>query len=165
MTHETRPPETRMLPFSEVPKPEAPPRASPAEDRLAAEAVSFLTQFSLLDDRIRCRLRYQAHLKSLAFRGDLAASAVIRRLAETEDALDRDIDRLVDLKDLILQLLGRLSRPEAARLLAEIYLNGRTVSQAAAQWGYSRRTAYRLRRKGLAELGSLLTEGGRKSSA
>ena len=147
----------------------ASPAEAPAEPPSVARARAFLERVPALNRRIDLKLQQQDQLRRLITRAVSPAlpgvpsdeegrSALLARFGALEREISRDIDHLCNLKREVQRQLSALEHPRAARMLEALYLQGLTLTQAAARCGCCFRHAQKLRRQGLLELDRLLQE-------
>jgi len=143
------------------------------EEDITMEAKAYLNQARLLDQRISAKLDRVARLRSLTekvtatlgpegrgARNVTSLQDQIIRLMEAEDELNADIDRLVDLKKEISDVISRIGDPDSQLLLELRYLCFRNWNEIAEVLGYHVRTAQRMHGRSLRELAGIMkTEG------
>ena len=126
-------------------------------------AKEFLNQAHRLDQRINSKLDQVASLNDLATKAtavisDMPGSATrnitrmedtIAKIIDLEHEIDKDIDRLVDLKAEIMNTIKAVDHLEYQTLLEKRYLCFQTWEQIAVDMGYDLRWVYRLHNKAL----------------
>ena len=129
-------------------------------------AKEFLSQAYRLDLRINSKIEQMASLNELAAKCTSAVTGMPRNPAKSrspmedavvkivalEEEIDRDIDRLVDLKREIVRVIKEVENPEYQTLLEKRYLCFMTWEQIAVDMNYSIQHVYRLRNRALKEI-------------
>ena len=130
----------------------------------------YLGQAYRLDQRINSKLEQVASLNELATkctstltgmprnpnRGTSTMADAVGKIVDLQAEINRDIDRLVDLKREMVTLIKAVSNPEYQTLLELRYLCFKTWEQIAAEMGYELRWLHRLHGKALGEAEKLL---------
>lgn len=133
-------------------------------------AKDYLSQAFKLDQRINSKLEQVSMLRELA----LKTTSVLKEdnvqstrqrspmenalvnLMSLEEEINEDIDRLVDLKREMSNLISEMESPSHRLLLELRYLSGSTWEEVATIMGYDIRWVYRLHRKALKEADNLV---------
>ena len=129
-------------------------------------AKHYLSQAYKLDQRIECKLRQVERLRDLSTRATASIHAervsgtkerspmenAVVKLIDLEHDINKDIDRLVDLKREIMKFVEELENPDYKLLLESRYLNLMTWEPIAEMMGYSVRQILRIHGKALSEL-------------
>ena len=129
-------------------------------------AKEYLGQAYRLDQRINSKLEQVASLNELATkctstltgmprnpnRGTSTMADAIGKIVDLQAEINRDIDRLVDLKREMVTLIKAVSNPEYQTLLELRYLCFKTWEQISVDMGYSIQHIYRLRGKAYDEI-------------
>ena len=129
-------------------------------------AVEYLSQAYHLDIRINSKIDQVASLNDLAHkataivsgmphspnRGKSTMADTIDKIIDLQEEINRDIDRLVDLKAEIVSVIKAVDNPEYQTLLEKRYLCFMTWESIAVDMGYSIQHLYRLRDKAYAEI-------------
>ena len=130
----------------------------------------YLSQAFRLDQRINSKLEQVSRLRGLATKatGSFQAerisgtsqhspmeSAVVK-LIDLEYEINDDIDRLVDLKREMADLIGEIADPSHRILLELRYLGGNRWEDIALKMGYDLRWIYRLHGRALKEVDLIL---------
>ena len=124
-------------------------------------AKEYLGQAYLIDQRINSKLEQVASLNELATkctstltgmprnpnRGTSTMADAVGKIVDLQAEINRDIDRLVDLKREMVRLIKAVDNTEYQTLLELRYLCFRTWEQIAVDMGYSIQHIYRLREK------------------
>ena len=133
-------------------------------------AKEYLGQAYWLDKRINSKLSMVMSLRETATRttnvmhDDVVSHTrnvhsmqdVIVKIIEMERELDADIDRLVDLKHDIIDVISHISAPPAQVVLEYRYVCYRQWKDIAAELGMHIRNVYRLHDRGLQEVEKIL---------
>ena len=126
----------------------------------------YLGQAYRLDQRINSKLEQVASLNELATkctstltgmprnpnRGTSTMADAVGKIVDLQAEINRDIDRLVDLKREMVRLIKAVDNTEYQTLLELRYLCFRTWEQIAVDMGYSIQHIYRLREKAYDEI-------------
>ena len=140
----------------------------PEEKAALARARRFLSQASMLDQRIEHKLVRQARLKDLVSRrtgvslvgedGTLldSRSLAVQRVIDLEREIDGDIDHLHDVTEEICRVLYQISNQDIALILDDIFLGNCSMEKAAERSGFSVSYTRKLVRWGLLEVDRLL---------
>ena len=126
----------------------------------------YLNQAHRLDQRINSKLEQIASLHDLATKATVTYSDMpsnpnkgksrieecIMKIMELEEEINRDIDRLVDLKTDITHLIKKLDSHEYQILLEQRYLCFKSWEQISVDLGYSIQHTFRLHDEALKEL-------------
>lgn len=121
-------------------------------------AKEYLGQAYRLDQRINSKLEQVASLNELATKctstltgmprnpnhGTSTMADAIGKIIDLQDEINRDIDRLVDLKREMVKLIKAVDNTEYQTLLELRYLCFKTWEQIAVDMGYNVRHVYRL---------------------
>ena len=121
-------------------------------------AKAYLSQSLRLNQRINSKLEQIQSLRELATKctpfltgmpkspnqgGSLMADTVLK-IIDLEQELQKDIDRLVDLKKEIMAVVKAVDNMECQTLLEQRYLCFKSWEQIAVDMGYNVRHVYRL---------------------
>lgn len=123
----------------------------------------YLGQAYRLDQRINSKLEQVASLNELATkctttltgmprnpnRGTSMMADAIAKIVDLQTEINRDIDRLVDLKRDMVKVIKNVDNAEYQTLLELRYLCFKTWEQIAVDMGYTIDNVYRLHRKAL----------------
>ena len=126
----------------------------------------YLGQAYRLDQRINSKLEQVASLNELATkctstltgmprnpnRGTSTMADAVAKIVDLQAEINRDIDRLVDLKREMVRLIKAVDNTEYQTLLELRYLCFKTWEQIAVDMGYSIQHIYRLREKAYDEI-------------
>jgi len=126
----------------------------------------YLGQAYRLDQRINSKLEQVASLNELATkctlsltgmprnpnRGTSTMADAVGKIVDLQAEINRDIDRLVDLKREMVTIIKAVSNPEYQTLLELRYLCFKTWEQISVDMGYSIQHIYRLREKAYDEI-------------
>jgi len=118
----------------------------------------YLGQAYRLDQRINSKLEQVASLNELAIkctstltgmprnpnRGTSTMADAVGKIVDLQAEINRDIDRLVDLKREMVRLIKAVDNTEYQTLLELRYLCFKTWEQIAVDMGYNVRHVYRL---------------------
>lgn len=129
-------------------------------------AKEYLSQARYLDARINSKIQQAHTLNGLATRctstlSDMPKSAspntssmevVICKIIELEEEINRDIDRLVDLKRDITRAIKEVENAEYQTLLEKRYLCFETWENIAVEMGYDSRYLHKLHNRALREI-------------
>ena len=134
-------------------------------------AKKYLEQAYTLDHRINSRLEQLSSLKALATRttgilrqdavkttpdaGAHSREEIIAKIIDMEKEIDAEIDRLVDLKREIYQVIGQVENPVYQTLLELRYLSFRTWDEIGAEMNYTRSTLMKYHKQALKEVEKL----------
>lgn len=129
-------------------------------------AKEYLSQAYRLDQRINSKIEQVASLNDLATKctstltgmprnpnraGSTMADAV-GKIIDLQNEINRDIDRLVDLKREIVTVIKAIENPEYQTLLEKRYLCFLTWEKIAVDMGYDLRWLYRIHKRALDEI-------------
>lgn len=126
----------------------------------------YLGQAYRLDQRINSKLEQVASLNELATkctstltgmprnpnRGTSTMADAVGKIVDLQAEINRDIDRLVDLKREMVSLIKAVDNTEYQTLLELRYLCFKTWEQISVDMGYSIQHIYRLREKAYNEI-------------
>ena len=126
----------------------------------------YLGQAYRLDQRINSKLEQVASLNELATkctstltgmprnpnRGTSTLADAVGKIVDLQAEINRDIDRLVDLKREMVSLIKAVDNTEYQTLLELRYLCFKTWEQISVDMGYSIQHIYRLREKAYDEI-------------
>ncbi len=129
-------------------------------------AKEYLGQAYRIDQRINSKMEQIASLNLLAQKATTVFGAaptggtrnvhrmedVIIKIVDMESEINADIDRLVDLKKEIADVIHRVSNLEYQTLLELRYLCFKTWEQIAVQMGYGIDNVYKMHHKALREV-------------
>lgn len=127
-------------------------------------AKEYLSQAYRLDQRIDSKIAQIASLNDLATkctatltgmprnpnRGGSTMADAVCKIVDLQEEINRDIDRLVDLKREIVAVIKAVENPEYQVMLEKRYLSFQTWEQIAVDMNYSIQHIYRLREKAYA---------------
>lgn len=127
-------------------------------------AKEYLSQAYRLDQRIDSKIAQVSSLNDLATkcsatltgmprnpnRGDSTMADAVCKIVDLQEEINRDIDRLVDLKREIVAVIKAVENPEYQVMLEKRYLSFQTWEQIAVDMNYSIQHIYRLREKAYA---------------
>lgn len=127
-------------------------------------AKEYLSQAYRLDQRIDSKIAQVAALNDLATkctatltgmprnpnRGGSTMADAVCKIVDLQEEINRDIDRLVDLKREIVAVIKAVENPEYQVMLEKRYLSFQTWEQIAVDMNYSIQHIYRLREKAYA---------------
>ena len=128
-----------------------------------------LASHKIIDDRINCMLDEIAELRALAERTTVRISGESRsrgghsdkvganaaKIADLEIKIDREIDRLVDLKDHILEVVASLDNETERTVTERHYILHETWETIAEKLCYTPRHVIRIHNKAVARLEEL----------
>ena len=140
--------------------------------------VEYLSQAYRLDLRINSKIEQVASLNDLAMKatsvvtgmphspnkGKTAMADTIDKIIDLEEEINRDIDRLVDLKAEIVSVIKAVDNPEYQTLLEKRYLCFNSWSQIAEDMHYSGKWVQTLHERSIAAVTRILAERLPKSS-
>ncbi len=129
-------------------------------------AKEYLGQAYRLDQRINSKLEQVMSLRDLATKAtstlsDVAPSgtrnvhrmeAIIVKIVDLENEINRDIDNLVDLKREMVSVIKAVTDPELQTLLELRYLCFKSWEQIAVEMEYSIQHIFRLHDKSIKEI-------------
>jgi hypothetical protein len=135
------------------------------------KAKEYLSKAYKLDYRIDCKLRQSEELRDLATRATASIHAervsgtkqrspmenAIVKLVDLEHEINADIDRLVDLKREIIDLIAKVENMDYQVLLENRYLNFMTWEAIAESMGFTVRNIYFMHGKALKEVDKILS--------
>ena len=122
-------------------------------------AKDYLGQAYRLDQRINSKLQQISSLRSLTQRVNVTSlEEAIIRLMEAEEELNRQIDRLVDMKIDIGKLIDQVHNENYRLILEKRYLCFLPWDQIAEDMHYSRRWVLNRHERALDVVDRLLTE-------
>ncbi len=127
-------------------------------------AKEYLSQAHRLDQRINSKIEQIASLNELATkctatltgmprnpnRGGSTMADAVCKIIDLQEEINRDIDKLVDLKRDIVATIKAIDNPEYQIMLEKRYLCFQTWEQIAVDMNYSIQHIYRLREKAYA---------------
>lgn len=119
-------------------------------------AKEYLSQAHRIDQRIDAKLEQVSALRALATKASCTLSDmprsdspnvcrmedIIIKIVDSENEINAEIDRLVDLKREMRVVIGAVSQPDYQTLLELRYLCFKTWEQIAVSMGYSIFTAF-----------------------
>ena len=128
-----------------------------------------LTSHKATDDRINCMLEEVAQLRALAERSTMRMTGEscskggysdkvgvnAAKIADLEIKIDREIDKLVDLKDRIFELVSRLDDPTEQTVTERHYILHESWEKTAEALGYTPRHVQRIHNRALGHLDAL----------
>lgn len=129
-------------------------------------AKEYLNQAYRLDQRIDAKISQVAALNELALKctatitgmphspnkGDSRMADVVGKIIDLQAEINRDIDRLVDLKREIVRVIKAVDNPEYQTLLEKRYLCFMSWEQIAVEMSFSIQHIYRLHAAALSEV-------------
>lgn len=129
-------------------------------------AKEYLRQAYLLDQRIDSRIEQLHSLKELALKctsvvtgmphspnkGESRLEDTVTKIVDLQTEINRDIDRLVDLKRDIVQVIGEVDNPVYQALLEKRYLSFMSWEQLAGEMSISVVYAFKLHKRALAQV-------------
>lgn len=121
-------------------------------------AKEYLSQAHRLDQRIDAKIAQVKSLNDLAAKctatitgmprnpngGGFTMETAVCKIIDLQDEINRDIDRLVDLKREIMEVIKAVADTEYQILLEKRYLCFHTWEQIAVDMGYNVRHLYRI---------------------
>ena len=133
-------------------------------------AKEYLSQVHNLNQMIDIKLEEASSLRSLASRVTTAFGEervqtsrkqspmedVIVRLMDLEKEIDNDIDRLIALKEEVIENINKIDNCSLRLLLTMRYINNRDWEDIADNMLYDVRTIYRFHNQGLKEIDKIL---------
>lgn len=135
-------------------------------------AKEYLNQAYRIDQRINSKIEQVSSLRTLATKATSTLSDtppsgtrnvhrmedIIVKIINMENEINYDIDKLVDLKQEIINTIKSVNNPEQQTLLELRYLCFRTWEEISVEMGYSIRHIYRLRDEALAKINNFLKD-------
>ena len=129
-------------------------------------AKEYLNQAYRLDQRINSKIEQVASLNDLATkctstltgmprnpnRASSTMADAVGKIIDLQNEINRDIDRLVDLKREIVTVIKSIENPEYQTLLEKRYLCFLTWEKIAVDMGYDLRWLYRVHKRALDEI-------------
>ena len=129
-------------------------------------AKEYLSQAYRLDQRINSKIEQVASLNELATkctstltgmprnpnRASSTMADAVGKIIHLQNEINRDIDRLVDLKREIVTVIKAIENPEYQTLLEKRYLCFLTWEKIAVDMGYDLRWLYRIHKRALDEI-------------
>ncbi len=128
-------------------------------------AKEYLGQAYRIDQRINSKLEQIASLRALIYKVTTTLSdtpkgtsdsssreSIIAKMMDLETEINNDIDKLVELKHNIMDLINKVDNPELHIVLEERYLCFKTWEQIAVDMGYSLRNIYMLHASALKKI-------------
>lgn len=129
-------------------------------------AKEYLSQAFRLDQRINSKIEQVASLNDLATkctssltgmprnpnRATSTMADAVSKIIDLQAEINRDIDRLVDLKREIVTVIKAIENPEYQTLLEKRYLCFLTWEQIAVDMGYDLRWLYRIHKRALEQI-------------
>lgn len=129
-------------------------------------AKEYLSQAYRLDQRINSKIEQVASLNELATkctstltgmprnpnRASSTMADAVGKIIDLQNEINRDIDRLVDLKREIVTVIKAIENPEYQTLLEKRYLCFLTWEKIAVDMGYDLRWLYRIHKRALDEI-------------
>ena len=126
-------------------------------------AKEFLNQGFRINERINSKLEQVAMLRELAVKtsntlsdmpgnpnkGRSRVEETLTRIYDLEEDINKDIDRLVDLKKQIMDAIESVKDPQESLLLNLRYLNFLTWEEIAFEMGFTVRNVHMLHSKAL----------------
>ena len=141
-----------------------------------SDAKAYLRKIELLDANINNRIDDLHALKSLVTKITATISPVcvsgsgnqdklgdsVAKIIELQDEINRKIDRFVDLKREISDLLEQIEDPDQVKVLHKRYFEYKTWEQIALEVGYKYRNVCYIHGKALQAVAALM-EGGKNN--
>ncbi|MHB8963931.1 MAG: DUF1492 domain-containing protein [Saccharofermentanales bacterium] len=135
-------------------------------------AKEYLGQAYRLDQRINSKLEQIASLNDLATkctstltgmprnpnRGSSSMADAVAKIVDLQAEINRDIDRLIDLKREMVRLIKAVDNTEYQTLLELRYLCFKTWEQIAVDMGYNVRHVYRIHDEAVDKIAILQTQ-------
>ena len=135
-----------------------------------AGAKEYLSQVYLIDNRINSKLEQATRIRAQATKATSTITdmprpdsrnthpmeSIVVKLIGLEDEINADIDRLVDLKQEIMNVIKAVERPEYQALLEHRYLCFMTWDYIANAMSYSHQHVYYIHDKALGVVASML---------
>lgn len=129
-------------------------------------AKEYLSQAYRIDQRINAKLEQVMALRALATKAtgtlsDMPRSDssnvcrledIIIKIVDSENEINAEIDRLIDLKREMRVVIGAVAQPDYQTLLELRYLCFKTWEQIAVSMGYSIQHTYRIHDQALKEI-------------
>ena len=116
-------------------------------------AKEYLRQLKYLDNRINAKLLEKRKLKAIAI--DLSED-IVTRLNKLEKDINKDIDKLVYLKEEAAGKIDRISDDRYKVILSMYYLSNETFEETAERIGKSFQWVHTLHKKALKEFEKIL---------
>ena len=140
-------------------------------------AKEYLKQAFYLDKRINSKLEQVENLNALATkatstlsdmpknpnRGSSKLEDTIVKIVDLQEEINRDIDKLVDLKAEMVGTIKQIQNKELQVILEKRYLCFETWEKIAVDMNYDIRHIHRLHNRGLKEISSLKLSGHKMS--
>ncbi|MBS5967041.1 MULTISPECIES: hypothetical protein [Peptoniphilaceae] len=140
-------------------------------------AKEYLKQAFYLDKRINSKLEQVENLNALATkatstlsdmpknpnRGSSKLEDTIVKIVDLQEEINRDIDKLVDLKAEMVGTIKQIQDKELQVILEKRYLCFETWEKIAVDMNYDIRHIHRLHNRGLKEISSLKLSGHKMS--
>lgn len=114
-------------------------------DRLRQMAISTAQELSA--DRVQTSLS-----------GDKFGNCICKA-ADLSKEIDRDVDRLCDLKRSVIQTIGYLNDEDEIQVLCDRFIEYRTVDECAQRIGKSERHTHRILTDGIRNIQTILNKG------
>ena len=136
-------------------------------------AKDYLSQAFRIDQRINAKLEQVAALRALATKATSTLSDmprpdtpnvcrmsdIIAKIIDAEDEINAEIDRLVDLKREMREVIGAVTNPEYQALLELRYLCFKSWSEISVTLEYEDRYVYKVHDRALREIEKILLRG------
>ena len=136
-------------------------------------AKEYLSQARLLDARINAKIQQVAALNDLAThatatltgmprnpsRSESRMAEAVVKIIDLQNEINRDIDKLVDLKREIIAVIKRIDNPEYQTLLELRYLCFYSWEKVAVEMEYDLRYLHKLHRKALEQCSAFVPAG------
>jgi DNA-directed RNA polymerase specialized sigma subunit len=129
------------------------------------DKIRYLRRFSIIDKEINRKIEELSYWRSRLGQITSIATAVpkgggsiyksgdiIAKIVDLEEEINRDIDRLVELKKEIEDTIEQIEDEQLRLLLRYRYIDGKVWEQIAVDMGYGWRHIHRLHSKALDEL-------------
>ena len=121
-------------------------------------AKEFLNQVYLLDQRIKSKSEQIQSLNELATKCTATLTAVCK-IIDLQNEIALDMDRLVQIKKDIVDVIGKVDDVKFRILLEKRYLCGETWEEITVSLYHNRRWVFRLHDKALDEVQKILDSG------
>ena len=136
-------------------------------------AKEYLSQAFRIDQRINAKLEQVAALRALATKATSTLSDmprpdtpnvcrmadIITKIVDAENEINAEIDRLVDLKREMREVIGAVKNPEYQALLELRYLCFKSWSEISVELEYEDRYVYKVHDRALREIEKIFMRG------
>lgn len=137
------------------------------------EVKRMLASHKIIDDRINLKLDEIAHLRALAERATMRIGGrkgnngshsdkvgkYASKIADLEKKIDRDIDRLVSLKERIMEIAASLDDYNERNVIERRYILHESLNEISEKMGYSIRHITRIHNQAMEKLESMYDDG------